>query len=127
MDIFTALKNMEALANGIDPTSGEVLPDTSPYNSPEVIRSLFTVIGALKQPKKSKKSVEQKQQENISKGLPKNAGLPWTEEERERLIHSFNANISIGELSNIHGRTSGAITSELKKQGLIEEIEATRM
>ncbi|MCG9761542.1 MULTISPECIES: hypothetical protein [Pseudoalteromonas] len=127
MDISTALKNMEALANGIDPTSGEVLPDTSPYNNPEVIRSLFTVVGALKQSKKGKKSVEQKQQENISKGLPKNAGLPWTEEERKRLTHAFHANISIGELSDIHGRTSGAITSELKKQGLIEEIEATRM
>lgn len=32
---------------------------------------------------------------------------------------------SIDELSEIHGRTNGAIISELKKQGLIEEFEAT--
>ncbi len=125
MDIFTALKNVEALANGIDPISGEVLSECSPYNNPEVIRSLFTVIGAVKQPKKGKKSVEQKQEENISKGLPKNAGLPWSEEEREKLIHAFSSNTSINELSKIHGRTSGAITSELKKQGLIEELETS--
>ncbi|ERB63991.1 hypothetical protein G3U99_22770 [Vibrio coralliilyticus OCN008] len=125
MDILAALKNVEALANGIDPTSGEALPECSPYNNPEVIRSLFTVIGAVKQPKKGKKSIEQKQDDNILKGLPKNAGLPWSEEERERLVHAFDANTSIHELSEIHGRTSGAITSELKKQGLIEEFETS--
>lgn len=117
MDILAALKNVEALANGIDPTSGEALPECSLYNNPEVIRSLFTVIGAVKQPKKGKKSIEQKQEENILKGLPKNAGLPWSEEERERLVHAFDANKSIDELSEIHGRTSGAITSELKAGG----------
>ncbi|EJL6985921.1 hypothetical protein NMT30_001754 [Vibrio cholerae] len=127
MDILTALKNVEALANGIDPISGEVLPESSPYNNPEVIRSLFTVIDAVKQPKKGKKSVEQKQEENISKGLPKNASLPWSEEERENLANAFNAETSIDELSEIHGRTNGAIISELKKQGLIEEFEATRI
>ncbi|WP_253819374.1 hypothetical protein [Vibrio coralliilyticus] len=37
MDILAALKNVEALANGIDPTSGETLPECSHYNDPEVI------------------------------------------------------------------------------------------
>ncbi|HIF9165370.1 TPA: hypothetical protein ACX6SG_002424 [Photobacterium damselae] len=124
MDILAALKNVEVLANGIDPISGEVLPECSPYNNPEVIRSLFIVIGAVKQPKKGKKSVEQKQKENILKGLPKNAGLPWAEEERDKLVQTFNANTSVDELSIIHDRTRGAIIAELKKQGLIEEFDS---
>ncbi|EEZ39319.1 hypothetical protein VDA_000337 [Photobacterium damselae subsp. damselae CIP 102761] len=86
---------------------------------------MFTVIGAVKQPKKGKKSVEQKQKENILKGLPKNAGLPWAEEERDKLVQAFNTNTSVDELSVIHARTRGAIIAELKKQGLIEEFDSS--
>ncbi|EGU61756.1 hypothetical protein VINI7043_21551 [Vibrio nigripulchritudo ATCC 27043] len=35
------LEIVEALANGINPQTGEVLPSESPYNSPDVIRALF--------------------------------------------------------------------------------------
>jgi hypothetical protein len=63
-----------------------VLPNESPYNSPDVIRALFSTIAhnkitQKKQPK-FKKSIEEKQSDNTEKGLPKNAGLPWTEEQK---------------------------------------------
>ncbi|MCL1079843.1 hypothetical protein D5R81_17085 [Parashewanella spongiae] len=66
---------IETLANGVDPTTGEILPDSSPYNQPEVIRALFQVTKLIPKVKKTKKTTEQKQQENIDKGLPKNYGL----------------------------------------------------
>ncbi|MDD9158391.1 hypothetical protein PVK64_19690 [Aliivibrio sp. S4TY2] len=125
MDIITALKNVEALANGIDPITGETLPECSPYNSPEVIRSLFTIMKLVKSPQKGKMSIEQKQEINIAKGLPKNAGLAWDDDERHELVTAFNNGFSINELSETHGRTKGAITSELKKQGLIEDVETS--
>ncbi|QQX78607.1 hypothetical protein JK628_13565 [Shewanella sp. KX20019] len=78
----TNLKIIEALANGINPLTGEALPEESPYNSPEIIRALFSTLEFIKHPAKKqpkvKKTLEQKQAENLENGLPKNAGLPWT-------------------------------------------------
>ena len=122
MDIITALKNVEALANGVDPITGETLPECSPYNVPDVIRSLFTMMKLVKLSKKGKMSIEQKKELNIAKGLPKNAGLAWNNDERSELIAAFNNGALINELSDMHGRTKGAITSELKKQGLIDDV-----
>jgi hypothetical protein len=34
-------------ANGINPITGEILPDASPYNDPAVIRALFEALRAL--------------------------------------------------------------------------------
>ena len=121
----TYLKIVEALANGIDPITGEILPSESPYNHPDVIRALFTTLDLMKNPEKKapkvKKTPEQKQAENIENGLPRNAGLPWTDEQRADLAQQFSSGEEIKMLAEIHGRTNGAITSELKKQGLIEE------
>ena len=125
MSMDTHLKIIEALANGTDPSTGEVLPNESPYNNPDIIRALFVVIDHLKNPPKKqpkvKKTIEQKQSENIENGLPKNAGLPWTEEQKNELADQFKADESIITLAEVHGRTKGAISSELKKQGLIIE------
>ncbi len=124
------LKIVEALANGIDPITGELLPRESPYNHPDVIRALFTTLGLVKNPSKKsppkktpkvKKSPEQKQVENIENGLPKNAGLPWTDEQRVALVEQFLSGQEIKVLAEVHGRTDGAIKSELKKQGLLQE------
>lgn len=124
MKLEKEIKVLEALANGVDPITGEVLDNQSPYNHPDVIRSLFAVLNELKNPTKKaklpKKTLEEKQADNIENGLPKNAGLSWTNAEKEDLVEKFKSDVSIDELSEIHGRTKGAITSELKKQGLIE-------
>ncbi|KAB7702109.1 hypothetical protein GBN33_03060 [Plesiomonas shigelloides] len=124
----THLKKIEALANGINPITGELLPSESPYNHPDVIRALFTTLDLVKnqaKPEKKapkvKKTPEQKQAENIENGLPKNAGLPWTDEQRAYLAQQFSTGEEIKVLAEIHGRTKAAITAELKKQGLIEE------
>ena len=37
-----------------------------------------------------------------------------------KLAEQFKANELLDDLAETHGRTKGAITSELKKQGLIE-------
>jgi hypothetical protein len=76
MDIIQAKETVQKMADGIDPITGEVLPADSTYNNPMIIRALFTVLGAVRIPAKaSKKSIEEKQQENIKNGKPKNAEL----------------------------------------------------
>lgn len=115
---------IEILAHGIDPGTGEVLPDHSPYNNPEVIRALFFALSSMKKPKKpgqrAKQTVEEKQSDNLAKGKPKNAGQPWTDEQRRLLTKHFSAGDAIDRLAELHERTEVAITSELKKLKLID-------
>ncbi len=68
-----------------------------------------------------KKTPEEKQAQNRLNGLPANAGLPWRDDERAILISGFEDGLSLADLADNHERTAGAIRSELKKQGLIDE------
>ena len=120
MELEKAKEIIKVLANGIDPTTGEVLPEVSPYNHPSVIRALFTVLESLKDVKKPKKTIEQKWEDNINAGRPKNTGFPWTDELKIEVASKFRSGASIDELSKYFERTKGAIVSELMKQGLIE-------
>ncbi|MEC4725999.1 hypothetical protein HWQ46_10615 [Shewanella sp. D64] len=123
MSLDTHLKIIEALANGINPVTGEELTNESPYSHPDVIKGSAAVnrmkLPSSKRPK-VKKTIEQKQSENVGNGFPENAGLPWTKEQRDELASQFEADERVPNLAKTHGRTKNAITSELKKQGLIE-------
>jgi len=80
VDIEKAKEITTALANGIDPATGEVFADDSPYNNPLAIRTLFTVLNHTQQSDKRKKlSIEEKQAQNVEIGKPKNDGLAWAE------------------------------------------------
>ena len=49
-----------------------------------------------------------------------NHGLPWTDEEDERLVGEFQSGLKMAEIAKIHGRTNGSIQARLEKHGLIE-------
>ena len=70
---------LHALANGVDPVTGEVLPESSPYNNPAVIRALYHALDLhCTLPNRlgaAKKTLAQRQAENLSRGMPENAGL----------------------------------------------------
>lgn len=124
MDHEKAYSIIDTLANGIDPNTGECFPEDSPYNSPDVIRALFYVLRNQPIQKKQKKSLEEKQQENISKGLPKNYGLPWTEETIEYVIHQFQSNKAIDVIAQDISRKPSSIIGLLKKKEIITEEQA---
>ncbi|MFJ5473526.1 hypothetical protein [Pectobacterium carotovorum] len=115
MELSEAKDIVTALINGIDPTTGEVLPEGSPYNNPQVIRALFNVLDALNVKKQPKKTFEEKQQDNIKAGRPKNAGLSWDDELKELLASTFQNGASIDELATNFERTKGSIVSELTR------------
>jgi hypothetical protein len=118
MELFKAKQVLEALADGIDPGSGEVLPSESPYNDPLVIRALFIALDSIRLPRMT---VEQKQQVNLHEGRPKNFGLPWTSEMKEEAASCFGKGSSIDELAANLGRSRGAIVAELVRQGLVSD------
>lgn len=112
MKTTDTMQIIQALANGTDPITGEVFPDSSPYNHPKIIRALFQTLKALEQ----FRDREQRQQ-----NLPGNAGKPWRDDEDRELMTEFDAGAPTKELATKHGRTKGAIESRLVKLGKISE------
>ena len=47
MDINRAKEILSVLAEGIDPTTGEILSDDSVYNKGDIVRALYTVLNYL--------------------------------------------------------------------------------
>lgn len=103
---------LEVLARGIDPETGEVLPQDSPVNSPHVIRALFMAVMALEQA--GEKPVRAK-----AEG-PGNAGKSWSPEEDEKLLAAFDAGSEVSALAKAHQRTAGAIKSRLIRHGRLQ-------
>lgn len=103
MDIARARELIAGLADGLDPLTGELLPDDSVYNQPEIVRALYTALAELS-PK-------------AAKPLPANAGKPWTEAEETKLIDEFDEDMKISAIAKEHGRSRGAIESRLNALG----------
>ena len=105
MDITKAKEIISALAEGVDPTTGEVLPDSNVCNKGEIVRAFYAILNHLNE-KTDKKS------------LPANAGKPWTNEDDAKLRTCFESGMSTKELCVKFGRTSGSISSRLARLGL---------
>ena len=106
MDISRAREIVSALAEGIDPTTGELLPEDSVYNKGDVIRAFYTVLDVLGK-KKTKKN------------LPENAGKSWSDKLDQQLKDSYNSGVSVKEIAKEMKRTTGSISSRLVKLGLL--------
>lgn len=112
MDNDKTIEVLTALANGIDPVTGEVFPPDSPYQQPTVIRALFHALMVVELQDKVKKTESPRYK----------SGQPWTEEEEERLRDAFLNNVSIEKLSVEHQRTEGAIRARLMKMHLCDSF-----
>ena len=112
MDIARAKELLSALADGIDPFTGELLPQKHVCNQPEMIRAFHEVLNAIPSPKK--------------KSLPRNAGKPWTEIEEEKLLDEFHSGMKLSAIAKEHGRSRGSIEAKLAHLGLIEDSYFTR-
>jgi len=111
MQIENALPIVRALADGVNPVTGEAYPDQSPYAEPRALRALFSAVGIME------KEVER---EKKKRSLPANFGNPWTQDEDANLEHEFDAGMPLGEIARKHQRTSSSIRLRLEKLGKIE-------
>lgn len=110
MDIKRAKELLSALADGVDPLTGEVLEKDHVCNQPDIIRAINVALRELeKQPKKKPSN------------LPENAGKPWTKDDDEKLCQMFDNGADIRDLSEYFKRTAGSIMSRLVKLGKIQE------
>lgn len=109
MDEVMALRTIDALASGVHPATGEVLPTDSPCQQPEVLRALWLAARALE---------ERRLRGLRQKALPANVGKPWSEDENSALIAEFGAGMKLAELAALHQRTPAGIQARLEKLGL---------
>ena len=58
MDIARAKELLSALADGIDPFTGELLPQNHVCNQPEMIRAFHEVLNVIPSPKKKSKALD---------------------------------------------------------------------
>jgi hypothetical protein len=123
MELNEARAIVTTLANGVDPVTGEVFTADSPYNTPQVIRALHTVLKWTPEPRLT---LDERRQVNLELGRPGNYGLPWTDQARAEVARGFQAGATLSALAEEHERTLGSITAELVKQGLLDPPDGWR-
>ena len=115
MQLEAALPIVRALADGINPVTGELYPDQSPYAEPRALRALYSAVDLMQ-----KEIDREKRRER----LPANFGKPWTSEEDAALASEFDSGLAMQEIGRKHQRTQSSIRLRLEKLGKIEPTPA---
>ena len=111
MEIERAKEIISALAEGIDPTTGELLPQSSVCNNGDVVRALYSVLNALNKPKSKE----------LPRAKTKMSGRPWSDQEDVLLKELYLSGKTQSELSERLQRSKGGIRARLKRLGLIDK------
>jgi hypothetical protein len=115
MQLESALPIVRALADGINPVTGELYPDQSPYAEPRALRALYSAVDLMQ-----KEIDREKRRER----LPANFGKPWTVEEDGVLASEYDSGLPMPEMARRHQRTQSSIRLRLEKLGKIEPSPA---
>ena len=113
MDIVRAKEIISALAEGVDPTTGEILPDTSVCNKGEIVRAFYAVLNHLDE-KKPKKN------------MPAKAGTPWTKEDEDLLVSLYHSGTPKKDICKVLQRSETGIAARLVHLGIIENRDLFR-
>lgn len=104
MDWQRAQELLITLADGVDPLTGEVLPDSCICNRPEIVRALYCLLHQMP-----------------VRNRPANAGKLWSRAEEKELLREFDLATNQTAIAKKHGRTRGAIEARLAKLGKIKK------
>ncbi|MBR2180353.1 MAG: hypothetical protein IJ949_00525 [Oscillospiraceae bacterium] len=107
MDITRAKEIVSTLAEGVDPTTGEILPTDHVCNNVEVVRAFYALL--------------QQEMPASKKKMPENSGKKCTEEDDELLKELFERGMKRSQLQKTFMRSRASIEARLVKLGLIEE------
>lgn len=113
MEINRAKEILSTLAEGIDPTTGEVLPDICVCNKGEIVRAFYAVLNHLDE-KKPKKN------------MPVNVGMPWAKEDEDLLISLYHSDTPKRDICKTLQRTESGVAARLVHLGIIENRDIFR-
>jgi hypothetical protein len=111
-----ARKILQALVQGVDPTTGAELEAGTVLQRADVLRALLAGVAALEQ-------ISARAQRRAQ--LPENVGLPWSADEERTLVAEFQAGDTLSDIAAKHGRTLRAIEARLERLGLITADQRT--
>lgn len=112
MDTTRAREIIAALAEGVDPTTGEVLPHDHVCNKGEVVRALYVALDTMTA--KSKRN------------QPENAGKPWTAEDEYLLKELYESGSPKKEICQALKRSVTSVAARLVHMGLIDNRDVFR-
>ena len=113
MDINKAKEIISALANGVDPTTGEVLPDNSVCNKADVVRAFYTILNHIEDKKPRRNA-------------PANAGKSWTKEDEALLVRLYHSGTPKQEICQTLQRSESGVAARLVHLGIIENRDIFR-
>jgi hypothetical protein len=111
MQLDAALPILQALADGVNPLTGEAYPGDSPYAEPRTLRALYSAVDLMQREIEREKRREK---------LPANFGKPWGPEEDKQLADDFDAGITLPDIARRRLRTMSSVRLRLEKLGKIE-------
>jgi hypothetical protein len=111
-----ARKILQALVEGVDPTTGAELEAGTVLQRAEVLRALLAGVTALEQ-------VSARAQRRAQ--LPDNVGRTWSADEERALVTEFQSGDSLPDIAAKHGRTLRAIEARLERLGLLTSEQRT--
>jgi hypothetical protein len=115
MQLDAALPIVRALADGVNPITGEAYPEQSPYAEPRTLRALYSAVDLMSRDVEREKRRER---------LPANFGKPWTQDEDQALVGEFDGGMVMIDIARRHARTQSSIRLRLEKLGKIEPTPA---
>ena len=129
------LRILNALAQGVDPGTGEQFPPGSAYQHPDTVRALFYAIQSIEgapatntcatvsaPPPGTRTTATPEPAKPARQGQ---SGSRWDAGEEERLATAFDSGRTIEELARSHSRSRAAIEARLLKLGKIDASALT--
>ena len=110
MEIEEALKIVRALADGVDPHTGQVCPTDAIVRNPQVVIALHRAIGAME---------AQAEREKAKQAQPGNAYRWWSKAEDQQVCEELRQGLDFKEIARKHHRTVASIAARLIKLGKI--------
>lgn len=101
-----------ALADGVDPDTGEMLDSESVLNRPHIVRALYRISQKIRNKRFTMSPPHRK------------AGSPWTEDEERSVVKEFESGKHVSEIAQKFERSEGAIRSRLVRLGHLKAENA---
>jgi hypothetical protein len=115
MELEEAIKTIRALADGVNPETGEILPENSVCRAAQSVRALNRALAAL---------IAQQERE---KNRPQNAGRSWSRAEDEQVCEEVRQGNDFAQIAKAHNRSVPAIVARLVKLGKIAPSKPSRV
>ena len=118
MEASKAREILQALLDGVDPESGELMPDDSVFCEPNVIRALHHAILAMTEQTDVSAAAEEGRKDKRDKPKPGNAGKAWSPEEEGLLVEMYESGVSVTEIARRLERSRTSIRARLVRVGM---------